>query len=181
MTKFAEPSLEVMHCFEPNLEFGSRQTTAHPKDGLFLYGTHNKTRRTKEIRIGVVGTADGINLFRSWAGRIKKRVEVPSPGKGEKADRLHLANFPGIEETFGITFNENELTACALDYKEIDAASRIVNLHEATAKVVKLYIDRIRRHIANEERVIDVWVLIVPEIIFERCKLTIRDAASISL
>jgi hypothetical protein len=170
VTKFAERSLEVVHCFEPNLEFGARQTTAHPKDGLFLYGPHDKPKRTKEIRFGVVGTADGINLFRRLAAQIKKRVEVPPPGKGEKADRLHLANFPGIEEAFGITFNENELTSCTLDYKDIDTASRIVNLHEATAKVVKLYIDRIRRHIANEERAIDAWVLVVPEIIFERCK-----------
>lgn len=170
MIKFPERSLEVLHRHEPALEFGFRQTTAHPKDGLFLYGPHSRPRKTKEIRIGVVGTSDGINLFRAWAAKIKKRVEVPPPGKGEKKNRLHLANFPGIEEAFGISFNENELTACTLEYKDIDSASRIVNLHEATAKVVKLYIDRIRHHISNEERAIDVWVLVVPEIIFERCK-----------
>ena len=94
MTKFAERSLEVVHCFEPNLEFGARQTTAHPKDGLFLYGPHDKARGTKEIRIGVVGTADGINLFRRLAAQIMKRMENAATGKGERADRLHLANFP---------------------------------------------------------------------------------------
>ena len=170
MTRFPEPSLQVLHCNEPALEFGSRQTTPHPKDGLFLYGPHNKPKKTKEIRIGVVGTSDGINFFRGWAAQIKKRVDVPPPGKTEKKDRLHLANFPGIEEAFSISFNETELAACTLHYKDIDAASRILNLHEATAKVVKLYVDRIRRHISNEERAIDVWVLIVPEIVFERCK-----------
>jgi hypothetical protein len=162
--------LQVLHCDEPSLEFGSRQTTPHPKDGLFLYGPHAKSKRTEGIRIGVVGTAAGINLFRSWAAQIKKRVEVPQPAKTEKKDRLHLANFPGIEETFCISFDENELAACTLDYQHIDAASRLLNLHEATAKVVKLYVDRIRRHISNEERAIDVWVLIVPEIVFERCR-----------
>jgi hypothetical protein len=170
MIRFPETSLEVLHCNEPVLEFGFGQTTAHPKDGLFLYGPHKRSKRTREIRIGVVGTSDGINLFRGWAAKIKKRVEVPPPGKGEKADRLHLANFPGIEEAFGITFNENELTACTIEFKEIDAASRIVNPYEATAKVVKLYVDRIRRHISNEERAIDIWGLLVPEIIFERCR-----------
>jgi hypothetical protein len=170
VTKFPERSLEVLHCREPALEFGLHQTTAHPKDGLFLYGPHNRVGKTKEIRIGVVGTAQGINLFRVWAAKIKRRVDVPAPGKTEKKNRLHLANFPGIEEAFGISFNENELTACTLELKDIDTASRIINLHEATAKVVKLYVDRIRRHISNEERAIDVWVLVVPEIIFERCK-----------
>ena len=170
MTKYADRSLEVLHCQEPMLEFGFHQITAHPKDGLFLYGPHNHSKRTKEIRIGVVGTSDGINLFRTWASKIKKRVEVPPPGKSEKKDRLHLANFPGLEEAFGISFNENELTACVLEHKDIDRTTRILNLHEATAKTVKLYVDRIRHHISNDERAIDVWVFVVPEIIFERCK-----------
>jgi hypothetical protein len=170
MTKFLEPSLQLHHCFEPSLEFGSHQVTAHPKDGLFLYGPHNKSKRTKEVRIGVVGTAEGINLFRAWATKIKNRVEVPAPGKGEKADRLHLADFPGLEEAFGITFNENELIALPIDPKEIDKATRILNLHEATAKVVRLYVDLVRRYHNNEERLIDVWVFVVPEIIYERCR-----------
>src|ERR1700680_2399863 len=100
MTRFPERSLQVLHFLEPTLEFGSGQTTAHPKDGLFLYGPHNKPRKTKQIRISVVGTLDGIKYFRAWAAQIKTRVDVPPPGKGEKKDRLHLANFPGIEETF---------------------------------------------------------------------------------
>jgi len=170
VTKFSELSLQVLHCDEPSLEFGYGQTTPHPKDGLFLYGPHNEPKKTREIRIGVVGTSEGINFFRAWASEIKKRVDVPPPGKAEKKDRLHLANFPGIEEVFSISFNENEFSACTLQYKDIDAASRILNLHEATAKAVKLYIDRILHHISNEERAIDVWVLVVPEIVFERCR-----------
>ena len=83
----------------------------------------------------------------------------PLPRQGRESG-LFTAIFQVIQETFGMF---NGLIAGALDYKEIDAASRIVNLHEATAKVVKLYIDRIRRHIANEERVIDVWVLSSPK------------------
>ena len=146
MTKLPEPSLQVHHCFEPSLEFGSRQVTAHPKDGLFLYGPHAKSKRTEQVRIGVVGTADGINLFRAWVTRMKKLVEVPPPGKGEKADRLHLANFPGLEEAFGITFNENELTALPVDAKEIDKATRLLNLHEATARVVRHYVDLVRHY-----------------------------------
>lgn len=167
--KFSETSLQVLHLSEPALEFGSKQKTAHPKDGLFLYGPHDRSKRSKEIRIGVVATTDGANLFRVWLGKVKKHVEVPPPKKGEKQDRLHLANFPGLEEAFGLTVNENELAVCTLDFKAIDEASRTINQFEAVAKVVRLYVDRIRRHIQNEERAIDVWVLVVPEIIYERC------------
>ncbi len=68
-----------------------------------------------------------------------------------------------------ITFNENEIAVCLLDYKAINDATLIVNHHEAVSRVAKLYVDRIRKHAANEEGTIDVWVLIVPEIVFQRC------------
>ncbi len=168
--EFLERSLQALHLFEPSLEFAYGQKTAHPKDGLFLYGPHLRPQKTKEIRIGVVGTASGINHFRSWAEQIKKRVDVPAPGKGEKKDRLHLANFPGIEEAFAITFNEQGFVTYTVDLAKIDKATRILNLHEAVAKAVELYIERVRGHLDNDERAVDVWVFVLPDIIFERCK-----------
>jgi hypothetical protein len=167
---FPERSLVAEHLFEPSLEFAFGQIAAHPKDGLFLYGPHLRSKKTKEIRIGAVGTPAGLNHFRGWAAQIKNRVDVPPPGKGEKKDRLHLANFPGIEEAFAITFNESELVAYPIELGKIDTATRILNLHEAVAKAVELYVERVRRHIDNEERAVDVWVFVLPEIIFERCK-----------
>ena len=67
----------------------------------------------------------GIEHFRKWAEQINKRVEVPPPGKTEKkTDRLHLANFPGLEEAFGITLNPADFVTCTLDPKAIDKATR---------------------------------------------------------
>ena len=60
--------------------------------------------------------------------------------------------------------------AYPLEFKDIDAATRIVNLHEAVSKVVQLYVERARRHLRNDERAVDVWVLVLPEIVFERCR-----------
>jgi len=168
--QFPERSLAVLHLFEPSLEFGYGQTTAHPKGGLFLYGPHQRPKKAREVRIGVVGTPAGINHFRSWAAQIKKRVEVPPPIRGEKKDRLHLANFPGIEEVFAISFDESEFVTYPIDHAKIETATRILNLHEAVAKAVQLYVERVQRHLNNEERAVDMWVLVVPEIIFERCK-----------
>jgi hypothetical protein len=176
VTSFPERSLQVLHFNEPSLEFNFKQTTPHPKDGLFLYGPHEKAKKTKEVRVGVVGTAAGINYFRAWAGLLKRGILVPPPGKTEKQDRLHLANFPGLEEAFGISLNDAEFVACTLDAKAIDAATRILNLHEAVKKVVKLYADKTRRHRENDERSVDLWILVVPEIIFERCRPNARRA-----
>jgi hypothetical protein len=82
--EFPERSLSVLHFSEPALEFGLGQTAVHPKDGLFLYGPHNRARGTKEIRIGVIGAAEGIGYFRTWAAQIKKRIGVPPQVKARR-------------------------------------------------------------------------------------------------
>jgi hypothetical protein len=165
-----ERSLQILHFNEPELEFGYSQRTAHPKDGLFLFGPRDKAKKTVEVRIGVIGTPEGLNHFKAWGEKLNKGVDVPPPGKGEKQDRLHLANFPGLEEAFGITFSTESLTTYPIDAKELDRRSRILNHHEAVSKVVDLYLDRAKKHIANEERTVDVWVLVVPELVYERCR-----------
>lgn len=101
--RFREPSLAVEHLDEPELEFRFGQKSRHPKDGLFLYGPHAASRRVSEVRVGVVGTASGTKHFREWGKRLLQGIPVPPPGPREKKDRLHLADFSGLEETFGIT------------------------------------------------------------------------------
>jgi hypothetical protein len=168
--EFPETSLTTLHLDEPLLMFGLGQATNHPKDGLFLYGPHGRTGKTKEIRIGVIGTSGGAGYCKAWAAGLKKGVSLPPPGKTEKANRLHLANFPGIEEALGITYDPDSFVVHTIDLKSIDSASRILNLHEAVKKVVNLYVEKAVRHIANDERAVDVWILVLPELIFERCR-----------
>ena len=57
-----------------------------------------------------------------------------------------------------------------LDHKVIDRTTRIINLHEAVSKTVELYVEKARRHVRNDERAVDIWVLVIPEFIFERCR-----------
>lgn len=168
--KFPEKSLVVEHLSEPLLEFAFGQGSPHPKDGLFLYGPHGRTKKTREIRVGVVGTVDGIGHFRAWSRKIRQVVQVPPPTRSEKQDRLHLANFPGLEEAFGIAFDPDELSTLSIPLQDIDRATRVENLNEAVDKVARLYIDRVRKHLQNEEQVVDLWVLVLPEIIYERCR-----------
>lgn len=168
--KFPDKSLVVEHVSEPLLEFAFGQGSPHPKDGLFLYGPHGKTKNTREIRVGVVGTVDGIAHFRAWSRKLRQVIRVPPPTKGEKQDRLHLANFPGLEEAFGITFDPDELSTLSIPPQDIDRATRVENLNEAVDKVARLYIDRVRKHLLNEEQVVDLWVLVLPEIVYERCR-----------
>jgi len=170
MTTFPERTLAVKHFDEPGLEFGHQQATPHPKDGLFLYGPHEGPKKTREINIGVIGTPDGVAHFRAYAAKLQKLVEVPPPGKTEKKDRLHLANFPGLESTFNLTFDVKDLVVCTLDPKEIDRCTRILNHHEAVSRTAALYASRAQKHIDNDERNVTVWVLVLPELVYERCR-----------
>jgi hypothetical protein len=170
MTTFPERSLEVRHFEEPALEFGHQQATPHPKDGLFLYGPHDGPKKTREISVGVIGTPAGVRYFKQYATKLQALVEVPSPGKTEKKDRLHLANFPGMEAAFNITYDVNDFVVCTLDPKEVDHCTKIINHHEAVSKTAALYSNRAQKHIGNDERNVTVWVLVLPEIVYERCR-----------
>lgn len=168
--RFREPGLAVEHLNEPELEFRFGQRSHHPKDGLFLYGPHAAGRKISEVRIGVVATQSGIKHFRGWSKRLLQGISVPPPGPTEKKDRLHLADFAGLEETFGITFDPEGCSELIVDLKDIDRATKIENKHEAVDTVARIYTDRVRRYLRNEERAIDVWIFVVPEIVYDRCR-----------
>ena len=169
MTEFKEQSLETFYIDEPDLGFGHGQAVDHPKDGLTLYGPQARPNR-KQITIGVIGTSVGIDYFRNWMSGLMKGVSVPPPTKREKKERLHLSSFPGLEEAFGIYSEPDDLISYELSADAIAAATVIENHHEAVSKTVQLYIDLIVRHGKNEERQVDVWVMVVPELVFDRCR-----------
>ena len=164
-----EKSLAVVHIDEPELSFGHSQTCDHPKDGLFLYGPHGGPAR-REVSIGVIGTKDGVSYFRNWAIALGGFVAVPPPKKTDKANRVHLSNFPGLEEAFGLLVSPAEFVERQVDAGALDDATRTLNQHEAVRKAVDLYVREIEHYDKNEEGTVDVWMFVLPEIIFERCK-----------
>lgn len=165
-----EKYLEVIHIEEPSLSFGHGQTCDHPKDGLFLYGPQAGPTRTREVSVGVIGTKIGLSYFRNWAIALGGFVAVPPPKKTDKPNRLHLSNFPGLEEAFGLMVSPGEFVERAVDAKVLEDATRTINQHEAVRKAVDLYVAEIERHDNNEEKTVDVWMFILPELIFKRCK-----------
>jgi len=167
--KLPEPFLQVIHLAEPVLEFGHGQSSEHPKDGLFLYGPHEGPSKTKSISVGVIGTQNGLHHFGEWATRLAGLVKVPPPTKREKKDRIHLSDFPGLAAAFGLTI-ESDLITKLVDAKELDDATRTLNHHEAVREAVDLYVGHISKHVENDERPVDVWFLVLPELVFERCK-----------
>ncbi|MFV1494476.1 hypothetical protein VWX97_12230 [Phaeobacter sp. JH18-32] len=181
MIDFPETSLQVIHVKEPELEFGLGQVLDHPKDGLFLYGPEGRLSR-KEVKLGVIGTSNGISDFKDWLSRLMKGVAVPARTERDKDVRLHLSEFPGLAEALSIKVDIESLTEYTLTLDEIDEASSIENGHEAVAKTADLFVDIIVRHQREEEETVDVWLMVLPEIVHERCRPeAIKRRASASL
>lgn len=180
MTNFPETSLQAIHLDEPELVFGHGQILDHPKDGLFLYGPYKEAHR-RDISVGVVGTEQGIALFRSWLKSICRRVRVPKAKAREKAFRPHLSDFPGLEEAFGIRASPDDLVSYQLDLADIERMTALENHHEAVSRTVDLFLAPIEAHARDEERTVDVWVLAVPEIVFDSCRPLMGGRRNIDL
>jgi hypothetical protein len=173
--------LDVIYIKEPKLLFGFGQHTDHPKDGLFMYGPHCRPSRPKDISVGVIGTHSGLSYFRNWAIRLGGFIPIPPPGKTDKQYRLHLSNYPGLEEAFGITISPGDFVEKKIDLNELENATKTLNQYEAVSKAVDVYINEIEFHDKNEEKSVDIWMLILPELIFDRCKpLSKRSGLTLS-
>lgn len=168
--KFKEKMIEVLHIDEPELQFDHNQKTDHPKDGLFLYGPNRDSSFRGDISIGVIGTKTGLKNFKKWAKKAMKGIDVPPRTEREKEDRLHLSNFPGLQETFGLIIDPAQFVEYNIELSDIEKTTSLFNRHEAVSETVDLFVGKVEYHEANEEQNIDVWVFILPEIIFDRCK-----------
>jgi hypothetical protein len=111
-----------------------------------------------------------LRYFRNWAIRLGGFIPIPPKGKLDKEHRLHLSNFPGLEEAFGPLINPAEFVERQIDLKDLDDATKTLNQHEAVKKAVDLYVNEVEHYDKNEERTVDVWMFILPELVFERCK-----------
>ena len=164
-----EPSLQLEYLREPLLGFAFGQRCEHPKDGLYLYGPV-AGRSGSAVTVGVIGTKEGVEYFRTHLNFITKYTDVEPPKKAEKKDRPHLSDFPGLEEAFGISIDPKALVTRVIELKTIDEATRQLNHYEAVARAAELYVEQVERHTRNEEKTVDIWVMVVPELVFERCR-----------
>src|SRR5689334_9212806 len=87
-------ALQLDYLDEPLLRFGHGQLLADPKDGLFLFGPLLDQRKPAEIRVGVIGTEQGIGRYERWVERVNGFIPP-----GVAGSEHHLA-FPGFEAAF---------------------------------------------------------------------------------
>lgn len=142
---------------EPLLRFGHGQTADHPKDGLFLFGPFTDANHPRQLRLGVIGTADGLARYEGWAARMRGYIPAPSE------ERAHLMAWPGFEAVFSCEWPKEPLARLAVDRDALIAAIHIADRHEAVYKAVDLYLQPILSFVRREEARPTLWFVVVPE------------------
>jgi hypothetical protein len=82
-----------LHIPEPDLIFGSQGSCSDPKTGLALYGPYSAPcpPENTQIRVGIVGTSDGIDHAFALLQELSEPIE-----QNENVDCVLYPSFPGI-------------------------------------------------------------------------------------
>jgi len=145
------------HIPEPRLVFGHDQLAEHPKDGLFLFGPLDEAGKPAEMRIGVIGTSEGLKRFRRWSAAI--RCYIPPL----KLDVPHHVAFPGFEAVFGTKWPERPMVELRVPADDLAHALRLSNRHQAIFEAVSIFERRIRAHLREEDAPPAMWFVVIPE------------------
>ena len=151
--------LIVGHLPEPLLEFGYGQSLDDPKQGLFMFGPLDE-RRPSSMRVGVVGTPTGIELYKSWIKAITGFIPAARP------DALHQIGFPGFEAIFRTPWPVQPSAELPISPNDISKSLRISDRHVGIFETVSLFEGAIRNKMRMDDMLVDVWFVIIPEEVY---------------
>ena len=147
---------------EPELIFGFDQKSAHPKDGLLLFGPEGNPHKGSTLRVGGVATQDGLNRYQRWV----KRITGPVLPK-EQENPNHTV-FPGFEAVFGVKWSQVPLAYLEISADKIHKALYQKDRYQAIHDTVSLYADQISQFITQQSELhVDVWFVVIPEEIYQ--------------
>lgn len=144
---------------EPKLIFGHNQRSEYVKDGLFLFGPQQGIPGA-EMRIGIVGTALGVERFQRWSSQVRNGIQANS-------DRAHRMAWPGFSSVFDATWPTKPMAGVTVDLEEVLNAIRRANRHEAVFECVGIYEKAISQYLQREEAHPDFWFVVIPEEVYK--------------
>ena len=146
---------------EPKLKFAHNQSAEDSRDGLTLFGPYQSVGGSSTIRAGYVGTQVGLEYYHTFVMQMNRPIYTKSLGR---------PFFPGFKSVFGIDWSPDPSAKIILQEEDLQVALSIPNLKERTYSLVSLYLDAIKRYIDDEESVIDIWYVIVPNTVLTLCR-----------
>lgn len=156
-------SYSISQLPEPLLEFGYGQKLETPKDGLFLFGPEEGARGRKEINVGVIGTEIGIGLCSQWLKKISSPIAGPQDDNG--SIKSWAPSWPGLKASFNISLPKT-IPIIKVDSAEVESSIKKNNRADAIRTTVLLFANAIRKYLRNEEHHPDVWIVMLPDVVF---------------
>jgi hypothetical protein len=146
---------------EPKVMVGHRQIFTHPRDGLFLAGPLSTTGQPKEIELGVIGTAIGLELFHQFCVKVRGFI-TPRP-KEKLGPGLQRQAWPGFKAAFSCDWPEQPVARVPVSEQTLKTAIRAMFHHEAIHDVASLLENSMNDYLKQNEFDPKVWFLIIPD------------------
>lgn len=159
---------------EPCVKVGFDQTSDDPKDGLAMFGPLHFSRNPKSIRVGAIGTTEGLELFKKWSSKFNSFRHVT----GSSGNSLP---FPGFEAAFNCKWNGDPLKSIALSKTDVVNSILLSDRHQAIFKTVGLFADAISAAVKTDDLNVDIWFVVVPDEVFLYGRPASRVPRSISI
>src|SRR5215469_14364000 len=153
---------ELIYLGEPLLTFGLEQQVEDPRDGLVLFGPLDQGR-PYGIRAAVIGSDTGIRLYREWVHRIQGRLV-------DRGSPVARPPFPGFETAFRVPWGTEPVLTISVPDAEIQRAVLIADKHVRVHTAVGVFAERILEAMKREEAGVDVWFVVIPDIVHKNCR-----------
>lgn len=155
--------------------FGSNQISVDPRDGLILFGPHERfNTKNQTLRAGVIGTEKGIKAYKDFVKELNKPListKWSYQSKAHESDELQRPSFPGFEAVFNVHWSsepELEVLINPIDIFQILKSVKVKK--KRTNDLVELYLKKILETKVAEDSSVDIWFVIVPKEIWENCR-----------
>lgn len=153
---------EFIKLSEPTLLFGHDQRLEDPRDGLTLFGPLDEGK-PHGVRMGVIGTREGIAHFTRWVEQIQDFVsDYPA--------RTARPPFPGFQQVFGIPWSPKPDIVIEFTRQQLDKHLYISDSHQRVYRTVEFFSDRILEARRTEESQVDLWFVILPDDVYKYCR-----------
>ncbi len=154
------PRRQLLTFSEPRLRFAYSQKLEDPKEGLTLFGP---PEAPNGLQYGVIGTAEGIRQFETWATRLR----TPIPADPNVASSVM---FPGFETVFRTPWMTKPRVRLEVDKALLARNVKLTDPHQRVFDTVDLFANPIRRWVTEEDPKAALWFVVIPEEVWRLCR-----------
>ena len=152
---------ELIKFDEPRILFGYNQKLDDARDGLTLFGPWENSK-PPVIVSGVVGTDEGFEKFKRFLEEIERPVY--------NEDGISNPFFPGFNAVFDMEWSAENIHHFLIDDSELDKCLFHEDVHTRTYNTVSLFANRIISSNGNGFRDVNLWFVIIPDIVYKVCR-----------